>query len=101
MVLTNEVHIFMWQVRMGRSQGEMGWNGFPWPIGLGYGNIYYSGSQFGMLLPPNKISGNGLIIRVTEVGVGVGTCWYLRSGGPESFSAGAVPPSPPPQIVDG
>lgn len=36
MVLTHEAHIFMWQVRMGSSQGEMGQTRFPWPTGLGY-----------------------------------------------------------------
>lgn len=79
MVLTNEAHIFMWEVRMGSSQGEVGWNRFLWPTGLGYRlrrprkHLLHllSGSQLGMLLFPKKILGNDLFIRVTEGGSGV------------------------------
>lgn len=41
-----------------------------------HGNIYYSGSQLGMLLPPKKIFGNGLIMRLTEAGSGVPAGMY-------------------------
>lgn len=102
MVLTGKAHVFMWQVRMGRSQGETGQNKFPEPPGLSYraegsqGNTYFSGSQLGMILAPTKIFGNGSLMWVTG-GQGMpAVIQGLRAQSPRSPSVLGAAPQPPP-----
>lgn len=48
--LTVEAHIFMWQVRMGRSQDETGQPRFPQPSGWGYRAEGNHGNSYSVVL---------------------------------------------------